>query len=476
MRLTGITAALTLAFTFTSGFLTRVNDYPQQAADGPGDVVRIKSLPNYQLRVGTPYLCKTKVKQFSGYLDTASDKHFFFWFFEARKKSGCKTPLAVWLNGGPGCSSALGALTELGPCRLSDQGNSTIENPYAWNENTHLMFIDQPANVGYSYGSTVNTTRASAGDFYALMQLFYKRFPEYAKGDLHLFGESYAGKYTPAMGRQILKMNDQVKKKIPRTAGHRILPLTSVAIGNGFVNPKAQFKYVSKMACNSTYPPVVSQDICRQMDLDYPQCATKIDTCFATGNSTQCEDALEFCESRIDYRLSIVDPTINPYDVRLKCEYPPLCYKFAAQANNYLALSKVQRALGAKENSSYQACSRTILHGFVDTFDLLQSFEDDVTVLLNSGIRALFYNGDADSVCSWYGTKAMLVDMNWHGRREFSRARDHLWTVSGAKAGESRSYGNLSFIRVFNSGHLVPRDQPVNALAMINRWLAKLPF
>ncbi|KAJ2876283.1 hypothetical protein H4R27_006350, partial [Coemansia aciculifera] len=177
MRLTSIAAALTLTFTVASGFLTRANDYPRQGADSLDNVVRMKSFPGHQLRVGTPHLCKTKVKQLSGYLDTASDKHFFFWFFEARKKSGCKTPLAVWLNGGPGCSSALGALTELGPCRLSDQGNSTIENPYAWNENAHVMFIDQPANVGYSYGSTVNTTRASAINFYALMQLFYKRFP-----------------------------------------------------------------------------------------------------------------------------------------------------------------------------------------------------------------------------------------------------------------------------------------------------------
>ncbi|KAJ2628358.1 hypothetical protein GGF44_004502, partial [Coemansia sp. RSA 1694] len=156
--------------------------------------------------------------------------------------------------------------------------------------------------------------------------------------------------------------------------------------------------------------------------------------------------------------------------------YPPLCYKFAAQAGDYLGLSSVQRALGAKESTSYQACSRTVLHGFVDTFDILRSYEDDVVALLNSGVRALFYNGDADSVCSWYGTKAMLSAMEWRGKRGFVHARDHTWTVAGSAAGEVRSHGNLSFIRVFNSGHLVPRDQPANALAMINRWLSKRPF
>ncbi|KAJ2582850.1 hypothetical protein GGH95_001312 [Coemansia sp. RSA 1836] len=480
MRLARIAAAILLALSAVSGVLTRTNGrshHAVAAGDLGQDVVRSSSLPGYQLRVGTPSLCKTDVKQLSGYLDTASDKHFFFWFFEARKQSGCKTPLVVWLNGGPGCSSMMGALTELGPCWLSDQGNSTANNPHAWNENTHLLFIDQPANVGYSYGSAVNSTTASAVDFYALVQLFYKRFPKYAKGDLHLFGESYAGKYIPAMGRRILELNKRVRKHGPGTVGQRVLPLASVAIGNGFVNPKAQFKYVSRMACNSTYPPVLAQDVCRQMDLDYPQCARKIDSCFAARSTTaQCEDALDFCESRIDYRLSTVDPTINPYDVRLKCEYPPLCYKFAAQAGDYLGLSSVQRALGAKESTSYQACSRTVLHGFVDTFDILRSYEDDVVALLNSGVRALFYNGDADSVCSWYGTKAMLSAMEWRGKRGFVHARDRTWTVAGSAAGEVRSHGNLSFIRVFNSGHLVPRDQPANALAMINRWLSKRPF
>ncbi|KAJ2746891.1 hypothetical protein GGI20_000970 [Coemansia sp. BCRC 34301] len=440
-------------------------------------VVRMNSLPGYQLRVGMPTLCKMDVKQLSGYLDTASDKHFFFWFFEARKRRDCKTPLAVWLNGGPGCSSMMGALTELGPCLLSDDGNSTVGNPYAWNENAHLLFIDQPTNVGYSYGSVVNSTMASAADFYALVQLFYKRFPQYGKGDLHLFGESYAGKYIPAMGRRILELNKQVRRQRPGTRGQRVLPLASVAIGNGFVNPRVQFKYVSQMACNSTYPPVLTQDVCRQMDADYPQCARKIDLCFGLGNTTaQCEDALDFCESRIDYRLSIVDPTINPYDVRRKCEYPPLCYKFASQANDYLAQPSVQRALGAKQSSDFQVCSRTVQRGFVKTFDILRSFENDVAGLLDKGVRALFYNGDADSVCSWYGTKAMLTAMQWHGRRGFVRARDHIWTVASKAAGEVREHDGLSFIRVFDSGHLVPRDQPANALAMINRWLSKRPF
>lgn len=36
--------------------------------------------PSHKIRVKSPRLCDPNVKQYSGYLDTDDDKHFFFWF------------------------------------------------------------------------------------------------------------------------------------------------------------------------------------------------------------------------------------------------------------------------------------------------------------------------------------------------------------------------------------------------------------
>jgi carboxypeptidase C (cathepsin A) len=99
--------------------------------------------------------------------DTDNDKNLFYWFFEKRTTSqrppdrdgvglprkrengkGETTPLVVWLTGGPGCSSSLALLTENGPCEVNKDGATTKVNPYSWIESAHVLWLDQPANVG----------------------------------------------------------------------------------------------------------------------------------------------------------------------------------------------------------------------------------------------------------------------------------------------------------------------------------------
>jgi len=90
--------------------------------------------------------------------------------------------------------------TELGPCLINKYGNGTDYNPYGWNKDTALLFVDQPAGVGFSYvdeGTPVpGTSFVAAHDMHLFLQMFVSQmFPEHKDGPFHISGESYAGHY-----------------------------------------------------------------------------------------------------------------------------------------------------------------------------------------------------------------------------------------------------------------------------------------
>ena len=85
----------------------------------------------------------------------ASALAFIFYGREGTPKNELKNyPLIIWLNGGPGSSSQLGNLMELGPLWIkesSDKPFDIVRNQYAWTNEYNVLFVDQPVGTGLSY-------------------------------------------------------------------------------------------------------------------------------------------------------------------------------------------------------------------------------------------------------------------------------------------------------------------------------------
>ncbi|KAI8577099.1 hypothetical protein K450DRAFT_253641 [Umbelopsis ramanniana AG] len=433
------------------------------------------AFPEYSMRYKKPALCDPDVKQISGYIDIDTDKHFFFWFFESRDKPA-SDPLILWLNGGPGCSSLTGLMMELGPCSVNDEGTDTIINKYSWNNNANIVFLDQPLNVGYSYGSDgASNTNAAAKDVYAFLQLFFQEFPEYADLDFHVAGESYAGHYIPAIGEQIHN-NNKGKFAVSSLAAHQNtladINLKSLMIGNGLTDPLIQYKWYAKMACENNYGPVLDNSTCKQMEANYPACARLIQNCYDNGGVFSCLPAAMKCNK--DQLQPYQQTGMNPYDVRKKCEGGNLCYTILESVKKYLNIPEVKKELGAQVDT-YESCNMQINFRFQMAGDWMKPFHLALPPLLEDGIRVLIYAGDADFICNWMGNKAWTLELPWSGQKEFAAAKDKTWysDLGDEEAGEVRSVqnGNFTFLRIYGGGHMVPYDQPENSLDFVNKWI-----
>lgn len=66
-------------------------------------------------------------------------------------------PTILWLNGGPGSSSQIGNLQELGPLQLIRDGDlKIVKNNYTWATKYNILFVDQPVGTGLSYADTTS--------------------------------------------------------------------------------------------------------------------------------------------------------------------------------------------------------------------------------------------------------------------------------------------------------------------------------
>ena len=139
------------------------------------------------------------------------------------------------MNGGPGSTSLYGLFLEHGPFRVGADGMLSRRR-LTWASKYNVIYIDQPVGTGFSFtdseeGHVKNETDV-ARDLYEFCRQFYGIFPELLNSDLYVTGESYAGKYVPALAHKIHSENAAGRQ--PK------MPLKGIAIGDGLCDPLNQ--------------------------------------------------------------------------------------------------------------------------------------------------------------------------------------------------------------------------------------------
>jgi len=455
------------------------------------DIQPVKSIPGDLVGVRTIDL---NVRSYAGFThDHQNHDHMFGWFYEAQPCMGddevANFPLVLWFNGGPGASSMFGAMTENGPYLIQESG-LVVENPHAWNQEAHIMYWDNPGGAGYSYnddnadgGGYVTDEEAVGKRMYRALQTFFQdeRYAKYKDCPMYVTGESYGGKYIPAICNTIRE------KASDPDPGDVAINLAGMAIGNPYMDPHLQC--VKRIECGHTLG-----------FLDTMQYELLLE------NAQRMKDALD--KDPPDYvtafnynqgikkDLIACGGNIAIYDVRV-WDVDPL----GPLVEGYFRLNAVRKALHVPKDQPWNCADETgpVTENLLEDF-VTNSSQKSLRPLLawkpDDAFRVLIYTGNLDMSCGIAGTEKMLQNLDWEHddkwrydpkKKQEDNLQREVWAsprttrpkppehrysiVPGKTKGFIKSCANLTQIVIPCAGHMVPSCQPEVCFEMINTFI-----
>ncbi|KAM0226866.1 hypothetical protein ACHAPO_012020 [Fusarium lateritium] len=185
------------------------------------------AIPEVDFDVGESYAGLLPISQ-----DPDEDRELFFWFFPSTNPDAGEEVL-IWLNGGPGCSSLSGLLTENGPFLWQQGTLAPVANSYSWTNLTNVIWIEQPVGVGYSQGKPNITNEVELGlQFIGFWRNFIDTF-DLKGATTYITGESYAGYYVPYIADAFITAADDDYYKLGGVA------INDPIIGDGTLQQQA---------------------------------------------------------------------------------------------------------------------------------------------------------------------------------------------------------------------------------------------
>lgn len=243
-------------------------------------------------------------------------------------------------------------------------------NEYSFNAVANVLYVDQPAGVGFSYddgngqghGDEVNSTKAAAMDVWKALQVFLGHFSEFEGREFGIFSEvssppsssswvnkqvlkytqSYGGHYAPAFASYIQSQNQDIQNGLIQG---QLINLATIGINNAWVDRLIQEKAYIDYAYDNPYRRLIAQTQRDEFLTAYESvCSPAMRNCTETGTDAACRSAEKMCHDQIDGPISTTKD-FDVYDVRLPAgvDVPPKTYV------EYLKEESVVRAIGARK-------------------------------------------------------------------------------------------------------------------------------
>ncbi|XP_019171506.1 PREDICTED: serine carboxypeptidase-like 31, partial [Ipomoea nil] len=407
-------------------------------------------------------------KHYAGYVtvNESNGRALFYWFYESLTLPEQK-PLVLWLNGGPGCSSVgYGATQEIGPFLVDSNGSALTANPYSWNREANLLFLESPIGVGFSYTNTsadyVNLgDDFTANDAYTFLHKWFLKFPSFRTRAFYIAGESYAGKYIPQLAELIVEKNKDPSLSID---------LRGVLLGNPLTSNVEDWKGIVDYAWSHA---IISDET---HNIILKSCDFNSDTW--NNDCTQAVDEVYKQYKEIDMYSLYTSLCINDNSSevvvfkswskmvmpRLMGGYDPCVDGYT---KSYYNIPDVQKALHAGDGRNlkdWKLCNMTLYNDWTYQLDSVLPI---YRKLIAAGLKIWVYSGDTDGrvpvLSTRYSISALGLPITQAWRP---------WYHNKQVAGWVQEYKGLSFATFRGAGHAVPTFKPSESLAFFSSFIS----
>ena len=387
------------------------------------------------------------IKSYSGFftVNKTHNSNMFYWFFPAMSGK-TDVPVLVWLQGGPGASSLFGLFVENGPIQVEKDGTVTARN-FTWNREFAMLYVDSPVGTGFSFTDHdegyARNQEDVARDLYEAMRQFFALYTEYHGKPFYVTGESYAGKYVPALAYKIHQMGAKAKE-----AG---INLKGLAIGDGMCDPRTMLNY---------------GDYLYQIGLlDEPQRDHFAEVEKKTASlidQKRFKEAFEQFDQLLDGDLIkgksyFENATGMSFYFNFLYDHEPPAHSYHLK---FLALPATRESLHVG-NIPYKTGSTVEKHLLNDIMDTVKPW---IEKLLDAKYPILLYSGQLDIIVAAPLTENFLQTVQWKGAKTYKSAPRTIYRLASDEksvAGYVRRADNLVQVIIRNAGHILPYDQQI---------------